>query len=41
MMENIYSSPEMEINEFFAEGVLCNSNYSFEMNMNPEEGKMF
>ena len=36
----IYASPEVEIIESLAEGVLCASNADLELDMNPEDGNM-
>ena len=39
MEENKYISPEVEVLDVYAEGVLCGSN-STDLDMNPEEGVM-
>lgn len=36
----VYTSPEMEIYEVQAEGILCASNADLDLDMNPEDGNM-
>lgn len=40
MIQKLYESPEVEIIEALAEGILCTSNGDLELDMNPEEGNM-
>lgn len=40
MKEVLYISPEMEIHEILAEGVLCMSYDDTGMDMNPEDGNL-